>query len=128
MFAHSVDLNFIRSNVRSGTHDELIVSHAVDFFPEKILNDAKVDIWAEIYPSSKTAPRRQDDHTSSRHVKDMIDSFRKSENEELTVPTYVIISPIEVSVIPAVAYHKLVYQICALDSTLVLHQRKGNSL
>ena len=118
MFSHSAILNFIQSNIRSGIDDEVIINHAVEFFPENTLKDAKVDLWAEIYPSSKTAPRRQGDNASARHVKDMIDLLRKCENEELTVPTYVIISPTEVPVIPAVAYHKLASKICALDSTL----------
>ena len=66
--------------MRLDIDDEVTISHAVEFFPENILKYAKVDLWAEICSSSKTAPRTHGDNASARHVKDMIGLLRKREN------------------------------------------------
>ena len=71
--------------------------------------------------------RRQGDQANYRHIKDMMEIFQNCDNENLSLPTYVIILPTEVLVIPAVAYSSFASKLVNIDSELKQTHEKISS-
>lgn len=114
---HSALLNFVQSNFHEGVDNEIIAKHAGDFFDEKSIMIAKTDLWSRVFVGERV-PRRQGDLANYRHIKDIIETFQKCESDDFILPTYVIILPTEVPVIPAVAYSSLASRLLNIDSEL----------
>ena len=67
---------------------------------------------------NRTSRGRKGDLTSLRHLNDILEFLRKCDNEQVDLPTFVIISPMEVPVNPAAAYSKLAYKVTLMETTL----------
>ncbi|XP_065557591.1 uncharacterized protein LOC136025487 [Artemia franciscana] len=125
-YVHSSVLNFVQSNLKKGVSDEVIANHAVGFFDEKSIMAAKIELWSHVYEGERVQ-RRQGDQANYRHIKDMMEIFRKCDSENLSLPTYVIILPTEVPVIPAVAYSSFASKLVSIDSELKQIREKISS-
>lgn len=116
-YAYSPVLNFLQSNFREGIDDVTIINHALEFFDDKVIKDAKAEFWGIADPN-KSVPKRQGDLASQRNLKDILDLLRQCDSDNSLLPIFVIVSPTEVPVIPAVAYSRLVSKISSLDRAL----------
>ena len=125
-YVHSSVLNFVQSNLKKGVSDEVIANHAVGFFDEKSIMAAKIELWSHVYEGERVQ-RRQGDQANYRHIKDMMEIFQKCDSENLSLPTYVIILPTEVPVIPAVAYSSFASKLVSIDSELKQIREKISS-
>jgi len=107
----------VQSNLKERVSDEVIANHAVGFFDEKSILAAKIELWSRVYQSERVQ-RRQGDQANYRHIKDLMEIFQNCDSENLSLPTYVIILPTEVPVIPSVAYSSSASKLVSIDSEL----------
>ena len=115
-FAYSPVLNFIQMNIKEGIDDGIIIKHTVDFFENSIISFAKIIFYAVAVPS-EIFPKRVGNKAVASNLRDIVDSFYQCDSEEIAVPIYVIRLPVEVPVIPAVAYSRLATKLNKIGQT-----------
>ena len=116
-YVYSPVLNFIQVNFEAGIDDDIIVSHAVDFFENSAVSTAKIELYSATVPDD-CCPKRVGNKAITNNIRDMIDLIRKCDSENITIPIYVIRLPTEVPTIPAVAYSRFATKINNIGRTL----------
>ena len=75
-YTYSPILNFLRPTFREGIDEVTIINHALEFFDDKVIKDAKVEFWGIAGPN-KAVPKRQGNLASQRNLKDILDLPRQ---------------------------------------------------
>ena len=96
---------------------KLLLTVLLVFSMRSLLWRLKIELCFRVYEGERVQ-RRQGDQANYRHIKDMMKIFRKCDTENLSLPTYVIILPTKVPVIPAVAYSSFASKLVSIDSEL----------
>ena len=116
-YVHCPVMNFLQNNWEEGIEEATIIQHAIDFFECGVIADAKSEFWAKVAPNDN-CPRRIGAKASANNVKDILDFIKKLDSEEVSTPIYVIKSPTEVPVLPAVAYSRLSTKVNRVEQLL----------
>ena len=100
-------LNFLQFNRDNGVNENEILKFGKEFFldlPSVI--EAKKLLYDAAVPGTEL-PRRQGPKALESHLKDMLSIFEKCDDEDIDLPMFVIRSPNDVPVIPALVYSSL---------------------
>ena len=69
----------------------ILFRHALQFFDAAAVLAAKSAFWNEVLPG-EICPRRAGNKATQSHLRDILELLTKCDFEDLTVPTYVILS------------------------------------
>ena len=97
-------LNFLQFSRNNG--DDLIIRHALQFFDAAAVVAAKSAFWNGILPG-EICPRFAGNKATQSHLRDILELPAKCDFEDLTVPTYVILSANEVPSVPDLMFSHL---------------------
>ncbi|KAK2719555.1 hypothetical protein QYM36_005134 [Artemia franciscana] len=106
--------SFSRNN---GVDDDLIIRHALEFFDAAAVAAAKSAFWNKVLPG-EICPRRAGNKATQSHLRDILELLAKCDSEDLTVPTYVILSANEVPSVPDLMFSHLSSKLTRMEKVL----------
>ncbi|KAK2702222.1 hypothetical protein QYM36_019164, partial [Artemia franciscana] len=113
-------LNFLQFSRNNGVDDDLIIRHALEFFDAAAVAAAKSAFWNRVL-SGEFCPRRAGNKATQSHLRDIPDILEllaKCDSEDLTVPTYAILTANEVPSVPDLMFSHLSSKLTRMEKVL----------
>ncbi|KAK2708782.1 hypothetical protein QYM36_014407 [Artemia franciscana] len=110
-------LNFLQFSRNNGVGDDLIIRHALEFFDAAAVAAAKSAFWKEVLPG-EICPRRAGNKATQSHLRDILELLAKCDSQDLTVPTYVILSANEVPSVPDLMFSHLSSKLTRMEQVI----------
>ncbi|KAK2728031.1 hypothetical protein QYM36_008491 [Artemia franciscana] len=108
-------LNFLQFSRNNG--DDLIIRHALQFFDAAAVVAAKSAFWNGVLPG-EICPRFAGNKATQSHLRDILELPAKCDFEDLTVPTYVILTANEVPSVPDLMFSHLSSKLTRIEKVL----------
>ncbi|KAK2717028.1 hypothetical protein QYM36_007240 [Artemia franciscana] len=109
-------LNFLQFSRNNGVGDDLIIWHALEFFDASAVAAAKSAFWNKVFPG-EICPRRAGNKATQSHLRDILELLAKCDSEDLTVPTYVILSANEVPSVPDLMFSHMSSKLMRMEKS-----------
>ncbi|KAK2723637.1 hypothetical protein QYM36_002097 [Artemia franciscana] len=109
-----ITVRFSRNN---GVGDDLIIRYALEFFDAAAVLAAKSTFWNKVLPG-EICPRRAGNKATQSHLHDILELLAKCDSEDLTGPTYVILSANEVPSVPDLMFSHLSSKLTRMEKVL----------
>ncbi|KAK2716397.1 hypothetical protein QYM36_010825 [Artemia franciscana] len=90
--------NFLQFSRNNDVNDDLIIRLALEFFDAAAVAAAKSAFLNKVLPG-EICPRHAGNKATQSHLRDILELLTKCDSEDLTVPTYVILSANEVPLV-----------------------------
>ncbi|KAK2716622.1 hypothetical protein QYM36_006934 [Artemia franciscana] len=110
-------LNFLQFSRNNGVDDDLIIRHALEFFDAAAVVAAKSAFWNKVL-RGEICPRRAGNKATQSHLRAILELLAKCDSEDLTVPTYVILSANEVPSVPDLMFSHLSSKLTRMEKVL----------
>ncbi|KAK2727738.1 hypothetical protein QYM36_008281 [Artemia franciscana] len=110
-------LNFLQFSRNNGVGDDLIILHALFFFDAAAVAAAKSAFWNKVL-LGEICPKRAGNKATQSHLRDILELLAKCDSEDLTVPTYVILSANEVPSVPDLMFSHLSSKLTRMEKVL----------
>ncbi|KAK2712963.1 hypothetical protein QYM36_011608 [Artemia franciscana] len=110
-------LNFLQFSRNNGVDDDLIIRHALEFSDAAAVAAAKSALWNKVLPG-EICPRPAGNKATQSHLRDILELLAKCDSEDLTVPTYVILSANEVPSVLDLTFSHLSSKLTRMEKVL----------